>query len=204
MSSNSPWASQDPNWRPQQFHDARGRDPRQPFGQQAAPEVPPSAYFEPPKRSNKSMWLVIGAVAAVAALILGIQFLGGASPLASPSPTPSRVLPSQGSALPTGNSVPFEGNGDGTFEILSHSWGSEGLTVRIRVEVQRGEYGFGVFAFTNETRESYDPLDQRTFTVQAGTPFETELTFDMPQADSTIMLTTPSGRVALNALPVKG
>lgn len=204
MSTNSPWASQDPNWRPQQFQDAKGRDPRQPFGQQNAPTPPPPEQFEPPKRSGKSMWLVVGAIAAVAALILGIQLFGGSNPEATSSPDATRVPPSAQSPLPTGNIVPFEGNGDGTFEILSHSWGADGLTVKIRVEVKQGEYGFGVFAFTNETRESFDPVNERTFTVTAGTPYETELTFDMPRADSTIMLTTPSGRVALNALPVKG
>ena len=35
--ANNPWASQDPNWRPTQFHEAQGRDPRTPFGQQPTP-----------------------------------------------------------------------------------------------------------------------------------------------------------------------
>ena len=106
-------------------------------------------------------------------------------------------------ATRTGNYIPFEGNGDGIFEIVDYQWGEQELRLRIRVEIETGEYGFAVFAFTNESRDSYDPVDPSSFIVRAGEPVEREVTFYMPQADSTIVLTTPSGRVALNALPVE-
>lgn len=196
----SPWASQDPSWHPTQFQDAHGRDPRQPFGQQAPP---PSSYqeLEPPKRSNGALFAVLAVVAVIAALVLGMQFLGGTAPeesaspaVATSSPTPER----------TGNFIPFEGNGDGVFEILDYTWTGDQLNLRVRVEVEQGEYAFAVFAFTNESRMSYDPVDMRAFTVRADQPYEGDVTFVMPNADSTIVLTTPSGRVALNALPVRG
>jgi hypothetical protein len=47
-------------------------------------------------------------------------------------------------------------------------------------------------------------VDPFPFTVRAGVPYEADVMFAMPQADSTIVLATPSGRVALNALPVPG
>ena len=59
-----------------------------------------------------------------------------------------------------------------------------------------------MFAFTNASREAFDPLDPSPFTVRAGVPYEADVLFAMPNADSTIVLATPSGRVALNALPV--
>ena len=40
--------------------------------------------------------------------------------------------------------------------------------------------------------------------LTAGTPYEADVTFLMPRADATIVLATPSGRIALNALPVSG
>lgn len=200
--NNSPWASQDPNWRPTEFHDAQGRDPRAPFGQQPTP--PPSYQdLEPPKRPSSSLWIVLGAVALVAAIIGGMLLLGGGDPEATASPTPTAQSSVAPSPERTGNWIPFEGNGNGTFEIVSYSWEGDVLTAKIRVEVQDGEYGFSLFAFANGTRASYDPDDPSGFTVRSGTPYEGEVTFHMPNADSTIVLATPSGRTALNALPVK-
>lgn len=199
---NNPWAQQDPNWRPQQFHDAQGRDPRQPFGQ--SDHRQPSIEELTPPRKSKGVWgIVIGVVVLIATLLVGAQFFTGgpaepaapvsASADAQATPTESR----------TGNYIPFEGNGDGIFEIVDYQWGEQELRLRIRVEIETGEYGFAVFAFTNESRDSYDPVDPSSFIVRAGEPVEREVTFYMPQADSTIVLTTPSGRVALNALPVE-
>lgn len=199
---NNPWAHQDPNWRPTDFHDARGRDPRQPFGQPPAATPPPSIEeLAPPKKPNSTLFLILGVVGLVAAIVIGMQVFGG-----SPDPTPTQsqsagVTP-EPTASRTGNFIPFEGNGDGVFEILSHQWYGDELRLRVRVEVNTGEYGFSLFAFTNESRESYDPVDRSSFTVREGEPVERDVTFVMPNADSTIVLTTPSGRVALNALPI--
>ncbi|MBB1484807.1 hypothetical protein H5392_13170 [Tessaracoccus sp. MC1865] len=199
--NNSPWASQDPSWRPTQFHDAQGRDPRQPFGQQ--PPAPPSYEdLQPPKRPRSSLFIVLGVVVVTAVIVVGMQFLGAASPESGASP--SAAATAEPSPERTGNFIPFEGNGDGIFEIVGYSWNGDQLDLRIRVEVEQGDYAFAIFAFTNETRLSYDPVDMRAFSAREGQPYEGTVTFIMPRADSTIVLTTPSGRVALNALPVKG
>lgn len=179
----------------------QGRDPRQPFGQQQPPP-PPAEEFAPPKRSNTSLLVVLGVVGLIAAIVLGMQFLGDGDPEAGTSP--SATASTEPSPERTGNFIPFEGNGDGVFEILSYTWHENQLDLRIRVEVEHGEYAFAVFAFTNESRMSYDPVDVRAFSAAADAPFEGDVTFLMPNADATIVLTTPSGRVALNALPVKG
>lgn len=198
--SNSPWASQDPNWRPQQFHDAAQRDPRTPFGQQ--PPAPPSEEELAPPRNRRTLWLVVAVVGLIAVVILAMQFLGGDSsaPVASASPSTRAAEPT---ATRTGNYIPFEGNGGGIFEISHYEWSGDELHLRIKVEVDEGEGSFALFAFTNETRDSYDPVDPSSFTASADSPYVGDVVFVMPNADSTIVLTTPSGRVALNALPVK-
>ncbi len=195
---NSPWSHQDPGYRPTQFHDVQGRDPRQPFGQ--APTAPPAPGALEPPRPRGTLWIVLGVVALIGALLLGMQFLGGQDAVESATPTTS--VAAEPSPTRTGNFIPFEGNGDGIFEIVRHQWTAEGLRLRIRVEIEEGEYQFGLFAFTNASREAFDPLDPSPFTVRAGVPYEADVLFAMPNADSTIVLATPSGRVALNALPV--
>lgn len=158
--------------------------------------------MRPPRPPRTTLWIVLGAVALIAALILGMQFLGGAAEEStSPAPTVAAGEPSQSRS---GNSIPFEGNGDGIFEIVRHQWTDDGLRLRIRVEIEEGEYMFGLFAFNNESREAYDPMDPYPFSVRAGLPYEADVFFPMPNSDSTIVLATPSGRVALNALPVEG
>lgn len=202
---NSPWSSQDPNWRPAEFHDASGRDPRTPFGQQPPQAQQPSYQdLEPPRRPNSTLWVVLGSVLLVAAIVLGMMFLAGGDPEPVASPSPTAAPSSQAAPQRTGTSIPFEGNGNGTFEIVSSHWSGNTLTARIRVEVDDGEYGFSVFAFANASRVSYDPVDPAGFTVRAGQPYEADVVFEMPNADSTIVLATASGRSALNALPVKG
>lgn len=200
--NNSPWASQDPNWRPTEFRDAQGRDPRTPFGQQ--PQQPPAnAELLPPKRP-KSTLIVLLAVALVGVVVVALQFLGGGGPTPSASPSPVASATAAPSPERTGNWIPFEGNGNGSFEIVSYQWSGDTLTARIKVEVTEGEYGFSIFAFSNESRADYSPEDPYGFTVRAGQPYEADVVFHMPNADSTIVLATPSGRTALNALPVKG
>lgn len=202
--NNSPWSSQDPHWRPSEFQDAKGRDPRAPFGQ--APTPDPGGYqdLEPPRRPNPTLFIVLGAIVLIGGIVVGMQVLGGSAP-ETQTATPSASAPA--SVEPTtqrpGTSIPFEGNGNGTFEILSARWNGDSLTARIRVEVQEGEYGFSVFAFSNASRASYDPVDAQGFSVRAGQPYEADVTFEMPNTDSTIVLATASGRTALNALPVK-
>lgn len=200
---NNPWAQQDPNWRPTQFHDAQGRDPRQPFGQPSSVPPPSLDDLAPPKKPNSTVFIVVGIVGLIAAVLLGMQFLGG-DPDDPPVATSSQSAAPDPTATRTGNFIPFEGNGDGIFEIVRYEWVGDELRLRIRVEVERGEYGFAVFAYANATREPYDPIDRSSFIVSEGEPVERDVTFIMPNADSTIILTTPSGRVVLNALPVKG
>lgn len=147
--------------------------------------------------------MVLGVVVLVGALIIGMQVLGGPASNPTGSVTPS-AAPTSPSASRSGQWIEFEGNGDGVFELVKSQWASDGLTATIRVEVKRGQYDFSLVAFSNKSRKSYNPTNMTTFTASVDAPFEGTFTFDMPRQDATLVLSTPTGRVALNALPVKG
>lgn len=192
----SPWAQPDPNWRPTQFQDHAGRDPRQPFGQRV--EGPSMQELTPPK---KPMWpWILLALGVVAALLVFLLFqpeepveTASEQPVPSAFPTPTI----------TGNAVPFEGNGTGLLEVTGHSWTSDGIEVRYRITVDDGTRRFAFFAFDNETRSSYLPDEDDVIEVSAGSPFEGTVTFTMPQGDASFVLTTLTGR-AITALPISG
>lgn len=198
---DSPWAHQDPGHRAPQFHETQGRDPRIPFGQAPTPPPPPEE-LRPARPTSPIIAVVVAVVVVIAAIVGGMQLLGGGTePVAS---APASSAAADPSPTRSGNAIPFEGNGDGIFEIVSYQWTDQGLELRVRVEIDHGEYQFGLFAFTNESREAFDPADPAPFTVRAGVPYEADVLFSMPKADSTIVLSTPSGAVALNALPIPG
>lgn len=172
-----------------------------PFGQ-TQPSPPPD--LEPPRRSNPALFVVLGVVVLVGALVIGMQIFGAPAPTPTASATPSSSAPGSPSPSRSGEWIEFEGNGDGVFELVKRQWTADGLAVTIRVEVKRGQYDFSLIAFSNESRKSYNPNNDSTFTASVDEPFEGTFFFKMPRQDSTIVLSTPTGRVALNALPVKG
>lgn len=191
----NPWAA------PQPATKHAARDPRVPFGQQPLAAQSPGlpTLSEPPQNKKPGLFVFL-AVLVIAAALLSLQFSGNS---AGPSASESPSTQSAPTASRSGNWIPFEGNGSGIFELTNYTWTETGVTVTIKVEVSRGEYNFGLFAFTNATRSSYEPLANSRFTVSAGSPYVGTFKFNMPKEDSTLVLTTPSGRTALNALPIK-
>lgn len=210
---DSPWAHEDPRWKPQSYHDAVGRDPRQPFGQpnrQAgpAPHEPSIDDYREPRRGGPPWWLVaVGVVAAIALVLITLQVVTGeGEPSVSPSPTPATTAgesETPSSSATGGNSIPFEGNGTGVFELLDQDWTADGLVVRFRVTLDAGQQSFGVYMFSNTTMEVSDPLDTTPFDVMAGQPHEGTATFAVEQGEATLVLTSAFGS-AVTALPIKG
>ncbi|MDF1489561.1 hypothetical protein [Tessaracoccus caeni] len=194
----NPWAQQDPNWRPQQFHDAAARDPRVPFGQQ---QPPPDPQQLSPSGPPRKVWVIIVvAVVAIAIGLFSLQFFMGVDP-ESTNPGERPAVP-QPTATRTGNFKPFDGAVTGVFELTATRWTDQGLEVDYRIEVDMvAEFSF--FAYTNASRESFiadnDPLAYAT----PETPATGTLVFPMPQEDSTIVLAGPRGNNAIQALPVK-
>jgi len=195
---DNPWAQQDPHWRPPQFHDAAGRDPRVPFGQPPPPPLP-----EPlePKGPNPRVWIaILAAVLVVAIGLVSLQFFVGVDP-DDTAPTMPPVA-TQPAPTRTGNYKPFDGAVSGVFELTATRWTSSGLEVDYRIEVERvGDFAF--FAYTNSTRESYLPEGDPRVTAYPEEPATGTLVFPMPNADTTVVLSGPTGQTAIQALPVK-
>ncbi|MCC2592656.1 hypothetical protein LKO27_04395 [Tessaracoccus sp. OS52] len=211
---DSPWAHQDPRWQPQSYRDAVGRNPRQPFGQPSSgANQPPQTSIEDFReqgRGGPPWWLVMVAVIAAVGLVLVVlQLVTGDEeppPSATASPSPSVSVGQEdtpGSSATGGNSIPFEGNGTGLFELLGETWTAEGLEVTFRVTVDSGEHSFGLYMFNNTTMELADPLDMSPFYASEGSPYTGTARFAVDRSAGTLVLTTGFGR-AITALPVKG
>lgn len=192
----NPWAQQDPNWRPPQFQEHAGRDPRQPFGAQpAAPQLPD---LEPP---GKPVWpWIVGILGVVAALLLFLVFQPEGTQEPPPEQPPATAFPSPST---TGNALPYEGNGTGVFTIVDYRWTSSGIEIDYEVTADDEPARFAFFAFLNDTRESFVPDGDPTIEAAPGSPATGTVTIPMPRGDASVVLTTASGR-AITALPVKG
>ncbi len=182
-----------------------GRDPRQPFGAPApdASHQPQSIEnYQAPKGSpGRGLLVGVVALAVVGGLLIGLQhFSSEAKPTPSASgPGPATAASSLGAGK---HSIPFEGNGKGTFEVLSSSWGEDEVEVRIRITLDEGQASFQVAIFNNQTMQSTDPAAQEPIRVKAGEPVEKTVRFLAPKADYTVVLTNGTGKDALTALPL--
>ncbi|HMR48585.1 MAG TPA: hypothetical protein PKE40_04045 [Arachnia sp.] len=195
---DSPWAQQDPHWRPPQFHDAAGRDPRAPFGRPAPP--PPTEPLEP-KGPGPRVWIAVAVAALIVAVgLFSLQFFIGVDP-EDTAPTLPPVV-TQPEPTRSGNFKPFDGAVTGVFEITASRWTDSGLEVDYRIEVEQvGDFTF--FAYTNSTRNAFEPEPNLIVTAFPDEPATGTLVFPMPNADTTVVLSGPSGKTAIQALPVK-
>lgn len=179
-----------------------------PYGQR-----PPSASideFQAPRSSvAKPLMIGLAIVGAIGILLVALQFFGG-EPTASPSPTVASTPSGSPDTLPTavatsGTTIPFEGNGEGTFEVLSQNWTDNGLVVEIKVSLNPGQgtESFTTYAFNNESMQVVDPTDTTPFTASEDQPYTGSFTFTLPEGKATLVLASGAGR-ALTALPIRG
>ncbi len=194
--SNHQWNPQPPR-----------RDPRQPFGSptsQTPQQQPSVAAYEPP-RSNTRRNIVVGCFVAAIALASVFLLQGLGAPAEDPrtaSNGPSLASSSLG-AQPT--SVPFDHAEGGLFEIVSTSWQTDRLVVKIKVTLNSGSAEFGVQLYDNESLNAYQSSSGSRLRVTAGQSKEATFEFPLPSGDGAIILTDDSGHepVAIAALPVR-
>ncbi len=181
-----------------QFPSQQGRDPRKPFGSPApGPLNAPTqieAYQQPRGGAARSILIGVVALAVVAAVLLWLQFgtnqdgaTGG----------PSSVVPSaNASSLGAQESkAPFDANGGGTFELLSHNWTSDSeVEVQVRITLNEGSASFDIYLLSSRNMKSYPPVNSPSLRAGAGRPLETTLKFAAPRDRSTVILSTESGR----------
>lgn len=82
--------------------------------------------FQPPKPDRRRTWLILAlVVVVVVGFIAALQLVGqGSEPAASESTStePATQASDQPTAVDTsGTSIPFDGHGTGTFEIVNQS-----------------------------------------------------------------------------------
>lgn len=206
--NGSPWQQQDPSWGGPQFTDQQGRDPLQPFGASAKQGPSPSIqdFQEDPSQrpgGRRTVVLVAGVIAVVAALVIALNMFGDtAGPEPGESVGPS-ISYDPTAAATSNTSIPFEGNGTGVFELVGHRWDDDILTVDYRITLDDGRANFSLYLFSNETMNSYSPIEQVYDDVRAGEPHDGSARFRIEPGDATLVLTSGAGR-ALTALPVSG
>ena len=190
-----------PQWQsnPQQSPSQQERDPRKPFGS------PTSSSFDAPTQieayqqrggAARSILIGIATLAVVAAILLGLQFLGssqGGGATAGPSASaPSMNMSSLGAQE---SKAPFGSNGGGTFELLSYNWSSDNdLEVQVRVTLDEGSAFFDISLVSQKTKMSYSPVDSpSSLSAKAGKPLEVTLKFTAPRYESIIVLSHGNG-----------
>ncbi|MDO5093706.1 MAG: hypothetical protein Q4D79_09855 [Propionibacteriaceae bacterium] len=182
-----------------------GRDPRVPFGSPApnAIQQPTSIeqYQEPQKNTRRNVVLGAIAVAVVGGVLVGLQYLSS-QPDASPSSASGGPTVAASSLGASDRQIPFEGNGTGTFEVVSCTWDDKGVEVTIRITLDEGEASFQTNVFNKQTMQSSEPTDAAPIRVKSGAPQEAIVRFEVPRTAYTIVLTSGNGRDALTALPL--
>ena len=182
-----------------------GRDPRMPFGSPAPHVVDQPAnikqYQEPQRNTGRNLILGVIVLVVICGVLFGLQHLGSEPEAAPTSPSGGpTVAPSSLGA--SDRRIPFEGNGTGTFEVVSSAWDDDGVEVTIRIALDEGEASFQTNIFNKDTMQSSDPTDVAPIRVKSGTPQEAIVRFEVPRAAYTIVLTSGNGRDALTALPL--
>lgn len=196
-SGPNPWSQPSQGWQPPKFQEHPGRDPRAPFNAQSAAPTP---EIDVPK---KPVWPI--GVAVILATVIGLGlliYLPGQKP-AEPSAQPPASSTVASSPKPTGNALPFDKFGGGIFEIIQHSWVEDGLELEYRITLNEGTNSFRIIAYLDETRESYLSNEDETIFVDSASPATGKLRIAMPRGDSTIILSSNTGR-PVTALAVSG
>ncbi len=152
------------------------------------------AYQQPRGGAVRSVLIGVVALAVVAAVLLGLQILGSSQEGATGGPSalsPSTDMSSLGAGK---TQAPFEGNGGGTFELLSSTWTSDNAAeVQVRITLNEGSASFDIYLLSRKTTKSYQPTNNPSMRVSSGQPAEITLKFAAPKEMSTLILSAENG-----------
>lgn len=160
--------------------------------------------YAPPRTSTSTIVIVVGVLSLIGVLMAAV-FLR--SPAAAPAPAPTAPIAT--TALPGQPfSMPRDPSSSGRWEVVGRSWDASGVNVHIRVTADTGVVTYGFQAFgkgsadaTMPTPGSRQPALDRGI-LDAGEVADGWIFLELPQAESTLFLTTRDGR-AISALPIK-
>ena len=190
-----------PQWQntPQQNPPSRqGRDPRVPFGTPVSSTLNTptriEAYQQPRGGAARSILIGVVALAVVAAVLLGLQFLGSSQGGAAGGPSTVAPCVDMSSLGAEESKAPFDANGGGTFELLSSNWTSDNaVEVQVRITLNEGSASFDIYLLSSKTMKSYQPTNSPSMRVRSGQPTEISLKFAAPKEMSTIVLSAENG-----------
>lgn len=164
--------------------------------------------YAPPKRSGGGWWFALIGLVAVGAVLAALFLRPPAQRTDPPSPTATTpATEAAGPGMPF--TMPGSTQSHGRWEMIEHSWTSDGVIVRVRVTADSGRVSYGFMAFSNAGTDVYEPgsgapePEIGSGTLTAGQSIEGHLFLQLPQGDATLILTTAQGR-QMSALPIPG
>lgn len=164
--------------------------------------------YAPPKRSGGGWWFALIGLVAVGAVLAALFLRPPAQRTDPPSPTATTpAAEAAGPGMPF--TMPGSTQSHGRWEMIEHTWTSDGVIVRVRVTADSGRVSYGFVAFSNTGTDVYEPgsgapePEIGSGTLTAGQSIEGHLFLQLPQGDATLILTTAQGR-QMSALPIPG
>lgn len=162
--------------------------------------------YAPPK--PRTSWIVAGVAALVLlGLVIGGMLLRAATP--SPAPTTSPSATSSTSSLPgLPFTMPSDPSSSGRWEVVDRDWTSTGVSIRVRVYCTAGRVTYGFLAYAKNASDATSPISGdrvpqlTTGSLRTGEVADGYIFLQIPHAESTLFLTTSSGR-AISALPIR-
>ncbi len=145
--------------------------------------------------------MVTIAVLVVVALAVWLGYRTTHQDPPIPSPAPAATQPA---ATQNSNSIPFVNtfdNARGVWTIDQVTWSGPRVVLTMTITVSQGDQVLGFFAFTNsDTSQAYEPQpsgranDLVGRVVRPGQTITGTVTFEMPDAESTVFLLDSTGR----------
>ena len=165
--------------------------------------------YAPPKRSGGGWWFALIGLVAVGAVLAALFLRPPAQRTDPPSPTASTPAGEAAAGPGMPFTMPGSTQSHGRWEMIEHTWTSDGVIVRVRVTADSGRVSYGFVAFSNTGTDVYEPgsgapePEIGSGTLTAGQSIEGHLFLQLPQGDATLILTTAQGR-QMSALPIPG
>jgi len=188
-------------WGPQ------GQPPQAQPGQAPLGWTPASAdisQYAAPRVRTSTVVVIVAALALVGVLFAGVFLRRPDSPTATPtSASPTSSVSAAGMPF----TMPSDPDSTGRWEILGREWSTAGVSVHVRISAASGTISYAFQAYGKSSQDATAPTrggrqpELSTGILSAGEVADGYVFLELDRGDSTLFLTTRSGR-AISALPI--